>query len=303
MENQKTSPVSEPLRGRIDGLADTLQEHLDEQNPQIWDAVIASAHALLEEAIAASDDVAANHAWFVHKIATARRAYVGCIEQLRNEKYYEGWCELERIEISLHALQRNPFYDCQSFGVQALSDLVANWQALFPYRIFASPEFAIRQQVCSICGHTNDPWSSCTHQTGRVYGGKECYRIVKDVELLGISLVRDPVQKYSVLGINIDPDGKSVDTYNYGPIKFVLDRISSPFSAWRVVRTYARHPHSLFKDRAHDGPCPCESGRLYRDCCLSQVGVVRPHFDISFSELPPAHLPAVEFLGYRTTQA
>jgi hypothetical protein len=301
MENQNTSPVSESRRGRIDALADALRRQLYDQNPQVWDSVIASAQALLDEATAASDDDAANHAWFIHKVATARRAYVGFIEQLRNGHYYEGWCELERIEITLSALQRNPFYDCQSFGVPELAELVANWQSLFPYRLFASPEFAIRRQVCSICGHTNDPWSSCTHQAGWVYGGKECYRIVKDVEFLGISVVRDPVQKYSVLGISIGPDGKGVGQFDYGPVKFVLDRISAPFSSWKAVRTYARHPHSLFQDRAHDGPCPCESGRLYRDCCLREIGVVRPHFEISFSEPPPAHLPAVQISGYPTT--
>jgi SEC-C motif len=82
----------------------------------------------------------------------------------------------------------------------------------------------------------------------------------------------------------------------------VAERIKSPFTNWKAIWTKALHPHSLFADRPHDGPCPCDSGKPYKDCCLSGEGVIRPHLQVSFDEHPPAHLPTVEFSGYATDE-
>ena len=303
MENVKLPSTSTPRRAVVDALADRLKAQLYDDSAQSWDALIASAKELLDEAIASGDEDAANHAWFVHKVAALRLAYVRAIELLKQEQYYEGWCALEQVEIGLATLRKNPFYDVQDFAVLQLTDLVTNWQRLFPYHVFLSPEFAIRREECSICGNSVDPWSSCTHEPGKVYGGKECHRTVKDFDLLGISLVRDPVQKYSLARVfTTDSNGKQVDQFDCSPVKFVVDRIRSPFTNWNVTWTKARHPHNLFSDRPHDGPCPCDSGKPYRDCCLSRNGVIRPHLKIEFDEHPPTHLPSIEYTGYDTVE-
>jgi hypothetical protein len=302
MESANIKATS-PRRAAIDTLACHLKSHLNDEIAKSWEMEIAPVKDALDQAIAAGDEDAANHAWFVHKVATVRHAYVLAIELLRKEQYYEGWCALEQVEIGLSTLRKNPFYDLHEFAVLELTALVANWQKLFPYHVFLSPEFAIRREVCSICGGGADPWSSCTHEPGNVYSGKECHRTVTDCELLSISLVRDPVQKYSVARVlSTDSNGKQVDQFDCSPVKFVVDRIRSLFTNWKVTWTKARHPHHLFSDRPHDGPCPCDSGKLYRECCLSADGVLRPHLQILFEDHPPAHLPSVEYTGYDTVE-
>ncbi|MEU3768487.1 HK97 family phage prohead protease [Amycolatopsis keratiniphila] len=54
-----------------------------------------------------------------------------------------------------------------------------------------SPGFIIKSAECSIC-HA-DP-SECPHIRGETYDGETCLRIIKDVELLEISLVDIPAQ-------------------------------------------------------------------------------------------------------------
>lgn len=288
-----------PLRATIGALVDHLKTHLYDENAQSWEVQIASAKDILDQAVKAGDEEAANHAWFVHKVATVRHAYLRAIEFLRKEEYYEGWCALERVEIGLNTLRKNSFYDLHEFAVLELTDLVANWQKLFPYHVFLSPEFAIRREVCSICGRSADPWSPCTHEPGKVYGGKECHRIVMDCDLLSIALVRDPVQKYSVARVlSTDSNGKQVDQFDCSPVKFVVDRIRSAFTNWVATWAKLRHPHQLFGDVSHDGPCPCDSGKLYRECCLGEEGVLRPHIQIVFEDQPPTHLPNIQYTGY-----
>jgi hypothetical protein len=297
-------PRATDLRNEaINALAGRLKTQLYDENAQSWEAEIASAKDVLDGAVAAGDEDAANRAWFLHNVATVRHAYIRAIERLRKEEYYEGWCALEQVEIGLNTLRKNPFYDLHEFAVLELTTLVDNWQRLFPYHVFFSPEIAIRHEVCSICGQGVDPWSSCTHEPGKVYCGRECYRTVTACELLSISLVREPVQKYSVARVfSTDSNGKQVDQFDCAPVKFVVDRIRSTFTNWSVTWTKALHPHHLFADRAHDEPCPCESGKLYRECCLSADGVIRPHLQIVFEHDPPMHLPNVEYTGYDTVK-
>src|SRR5260370_23184128 len=63
--------------------------------------------------------------------------------------------------------------------------------ALAHNRVGMSPGMVINSAECSICGsHPQD----CIHITGRIYDGKRCVRILKDLEFLEISLVGRPRQ-------------------------------------------------------------------------------------------------------------
>lgn len=152
-------------------------------------------------------------------------------------------------------------------------------------------------EECTICGLPVHPWSRCEHQAGIVYRGKECHRIVKEMDILGLSLVRDPVQKYSVL-FTQNAEGQKHDHYDYTVVKFVVDRLRSPISEWTPTWTKAYHPHQLFKDVGAQDDCPCGSGRQYGNCCHSLPGVLRPHINIEFHDEPDGSLPSQILAGY-----
>lgn len=270
---------------------------MQEVSEDFWIDAETNSAALLKNGIKLEDDGIANQAWFIHKITKSRLGFIRCFKKLKAENYYKVWCDLEQIELALAWLQNNPFYDPSAFGVDELAELITTWQRSFPYTIFFSPEYTTKDRTCSICGESADPWSACPHEARRVYCGRECVRIVKKAELLAISLVRNPVQKYSV-GFLADDAGNKGDHHDYSMVKFVVDRIALSFDRWRSEWTKAYHPHTLFGHVPTDAACPCESGRKYSDCCLRERGVLRPHLQILFEKPPPQDIPNAFFAGY-----
>lgn len=63
--------------------------------------------------------------------------------------------------------------------------------ALAHTRVGLSPGYVVREAVCSVC--SQDP-EDCSHVKGRTYDGEVCYRIIKRVDVLEVSLVSRPAQ-------------------------------------------------------------------------------------------------------------
>lgn len=278
-------------------LYETVRSNLSNEKIEFWQELVVASANLLADSMAGGTDEEANKSWFINAAANAHHGYLVSFHRMRDGDYYRGWCELESVEISLLALQENTFYEFKSLGLDTLKSMVANWQSLFPYAVFISPEFAIRREECTICGQAVHPWSNCEHDVGRVYRGRQCGRIVREAEFLGVSLVSEPVQRYSVV-FATNAEGERYDHYDYSIVRFVVDRLRSPYSIWRPTRTLAYHPHSLFADRDPQQGCPCGSGRAYAGCCKSRRGVIRPHIDIEFNEQPDPELPSVLLPDY-----
>lgn len=286
------------LPDRLSHHEQTLLGNLKNPDKAFWDALCMETEKSLSDALSSADGAVADRAWFLNRVAQCYRGFVTCFEQMRTGAFYEAWCEFERIEIALPWLVANPFLNPKDFAIGALKKRVTQWQSLYPYKVFISPGMIHRRKECSLCHAVISPWNSCAHEVGKVYDGRECYRIVTKAEFLEVSLVLDPVQKYSVAFAAKGPDGKAVDHHDHSVARFLVDRLASPFDDWLVQRTFAYHPHSLFPNATEEGPCPCESGRSYKGCCLSRRGVVRPHFQFAFKKPPAQSLPSAAFAGY-----
>lgn len=270
---------------------------LNNSDIRFWSNLEGEISELLREAIAGNSESTANDLWFLRIVCTTRREFLQCLEDISSTAYYEAWKRFEQIEHGLESLTRNPFFDVERFGVTKLKTLVTAWQSLYPYQFFFSPEYVPKRKVCSICSRSVGPWSNCGHKPGIVYCGRECYRLVESVEFLSISLVRNPVQKYSV-PFTKDENGNLVDQYNYSSLAFVRQRIKFPYHGFSAEWTEALHPHEMFSALSDDAPCPCESRRSYRACCRDKPGILRPHLQILFDHPPPEDLPNAAFVGY-----
>jgi hypothetical protein len=223
---------------------------------------------------------------------------VDAYELMKRQEYRKAWDLLERSELNLRWIRKNPFLPIGEFLCDELAEQVTHWQKIFPYKVFASPEIRIKREQCSICGNSSGPWPDCAHIVGKVYGGKFCSRTVTDMDFLGIALVLEPVQKYSVVLI---PGPNGEDMTDYSLVREIVERVGGPFSWWRADWTTRRHPHELFADREIKGDCPCGSGRTYEACCLNEAGVLRPHLQVAFDEeKDPKHLK-LTYLGYNNS--
>lgn len=287
MQNTSKSP------GPLDALLFAIKLRPLSEDASIWTERVDQALELKKAAKDQGDEVQANESWFIEQTCRAFSDYLDAWHAIKEFRFFDAWKLFEIAEITCRSLIRNPFCPLDKTGVRALFERIVEWQKIFPYKVFGSPELVVGRYECSICGLKVDPWSSCPHEKGRVYFGEMCVHIARDVRILSISLVDDPVQKYSV----IFPKGNAddPDPFDYGLVKFVSERLNGPFSLWASELTQAWHPHSVFGESPADGPCPCESGRSYRECCLEKQGVLRPHVQVSFSESPPESLPNALF--------
>jgi hypothetical protein len=74
--------------------------------------------------------------------------------------------------------------------------------ALAHNRSGLSIAYVANSAECSICG--GDP-EDCLHVTGRMYDGNRCVRIVKDLEILEISLVGRPaIPDARIISMSVD---------------------------------------------------------------------------------------------------
>jgi hypothetical protein len=262
-------------------------------NAEHWDGLATEAGALIDAAREQNDADGANCAWHLAMVASVRAAMCRLFVEMQDGEFRSAWCALEQVEKMVEAVKINAIL-ADDFAIDQLGAMVADWQRLYPYTVFASPELIIKRQECTICQAPVSPMRPCGHLPGRVYCGKMCSRRITDCEAVSIALVRDPVQKYSVLIPEVDP-------HDYARVRFVLDRLRGPFSRWRLFKTAILHDHSHFDSWSRQGNCPCHSGSRYADCCALLPGVRLPHDQICFEEPPPADLPP--YLLRRRSQA
>jgi hypothetical protein len=249
-------------------LAKTIAANSRKPLKNFWRGLSRTAQSL-KAGPAASEEK--NRLWSIQSFADATVFYLDAYRLMARGKLYEGWCKLEHAELGFSRLIENPFIEELAPLIQNRAQLVALWQSLFPYQHFASPGMRYKKWACSICGKQSTPVEPCGHVRNRVYDGQLCYRIIYEAEPLEVSIVTDPVQKYSVLQLD----------YDYSVVRYVLDHLTSAFHRWEGEWTHKRHSHANFVDRPHDGPCPCNSKLRYSECCLLEDGVRLPHFQMA----------------------
>lgn len=242
-------------------------------NPSVdfWRALETEAQAAKASTL---DDGTRNRYWAVENLCQASIHFIEAFDHMKGGRHYEGWTQLERAEIALLRAADNPLLPSLEGLIHERAALVSLWQSLFPYKLFFSPGMRLKDWTCSICGKRSTPVSPCGHTVGRVYGGELCFRTITDAEFLEVSIVTDPVQKYSVCF----PQGYE---YDYSIVDFVLEHLAQPFAPWEGEWTYKRHDHAQFEEHAPHDPCPCSSGLRYSECCLLETGVRLPHFAMS----------------------
>lgn len=236
---------------------------------------------LLNTAIA--NEKCLNECWFLEEFCNANIYYLNFFKKCQNGKFYEGWCDLEQAEIAISNLIANEFFEFSMFNIKKIANQIQSWQKLFPYKLFFSPEFLERKKECSICKTLITPWSKCLHKIKKVYHGEQCVHVVTDMEILGISIVREPVQKYSVLMLSGESDALE-DKHNYSAIIKMVGILDSPYEWWEANLTKKLISHNHFENISPLDECPCGSELKYRNCCLIKPGVLYPHIDITFED-------------------
>lgn len=286
----ETSPLT--AQGMIDELRFPELPSSAIKNPTLHQTLA----YLKAQAVARNDQVEASKIWQAETIAAIQRTFIAAFAELKGGNFYLAWCHLEQCEILQNNLRRHfSVADADLHRLNFIGRMIERWQDLYPYRVFFSPEFLKKKILCSICKKVITPRSHCGHDKGLLYDGEQCYHIVDEFDLLSISIVKDPVQRYSVAFASSE-DGGSRDDYNYSNLKFVVDRVESPFHGWISSRTTRTLPASAVSHFLSTTICPCNSGKDFGSCCSGLPEITVPHLDIEFGVAPVSGLPDNELL-------
>lgn len=239
---------------------------------------------LKKSAILDGDQLQAKLIWCYEEILEIQRRYSLAFENMKTGFFYDAWCELERIEVAFHFLERH--YDLEGdtkdiYKLQFIRNHSRQFQLLYPYALFFSTALIILGQRCSICEKAISIHHPCGHHVGEIYEGELCLREITEVNVLSVDIVANPVHK-SAVPFLIDPEsGKTYDHYNYVNVFSVVSNLENPFDMWELRQTTKLYPHSDFESIGRNEHCPCGSGKKYQECCLKKPGVEKPHFHIT----------------------
>ncbi len=107
----------------------------------------------------------------------------------RNELIEKLWIKLwdckDRVDYVINNFQGDLF----ALVSKKLNELHNEFINVYGSGIYASPEFLIKKETCSIC---KLDVRACTHISGQIYNGIICKYVVEDMEMRSISLVTVP---------------------------------------------------------------------------------------------------------------
>lgn len=221
----------------------------------------------------------AKKVWIFQTIIRIHKLYRSAFQLLKSKQYYQGWCELEKLEITYHNLKRHISFSNNEYLLSTIEKCLLNLQVIFPYKLFASTEMVKTIISCSVCKKTTSIRNFCGHEVGEIYDGEMCYRIVEKAEILAISLVEDPGNKYAVMFLKDPQTDQQVDQYNYDTIDVLMKNLDSPYEYWDLEVSERELSLLEFGKLGRNELCKCSSGRKFKKCCLNKIGQKYPHYE------------------------
>ncbi|AVX06614.1 SEC-C metal-binding domain-containing protein [Priestia megaterium] len=206
-----------------------------------------------------NEQLKAKEIWCLEQVYKIIDDYLMAFKELKDSKFFEAWCSLDRVDITFSFLRKHFNYTGNKYNLEFIEKKVKEFQKLFPYKCFMSRESVIKKERCSICNKIVTLRKFCGHKVGEIYNGEQCFRLVEEVEFLGVAIVKDPFDKYAV----VFPEGKE---YNYYMLEQLISHLKNPFEDWelkiekRIKREYIQ--------LGRNSNCVCGSGKKFKKCCL-----------------------------------
>lgn len=223
------------------------------------------------------NQIVAKEIWCIEQVYRIINHYLILFNYLKQQKYFAAWNELDRVNIALFELRKHLDYVDNKFNLQFIENIIFQLKKLFPYRHFMSRESVTKKKVCSICGSVISIRTSCGHTVGEIYNGEYCYRIVKDMDFIGFSIVTNPFDQYTVLF----PQELE---YDYSMLELLVQKLKNPYEKWEL--NIFKHVKEEYKMIKRNDICPCGSGKKYKKCCLISGNNEFDHYRMTLNDTP-----------------
>lgn len=230
----------------------------------------------------------AKQAWILETILKIRWYYISAYDLLRQKEYEKAWNSFDRSDINISYLVKHFDFSENQFELDFISKQISKFQKLFPYFLFISREAIVKKKICGICGAETSLRKKCGHVVGEIYAGEMCSSWLKDVEIMRISFVENPFDKYTMI--------KMADMeYDYRNLEMLLEYLKDPFEKWDLEIELLTKPEYVKTSR--NDLCPCNSGIKYKNCCSITGKDKFEHYKLLFPNLKAGFLKPMEIVG------
>lgn len=244
------------------------------------DLLLSKVEFLKKESKEISNEKNLNRLWVISNILHIHKDFCRAFNLLKAKKYNDGWVVLEQIEINISFLKRHAHLVSRNYKIRFIETVVQNLQLLFPYRLFGSTELLEKELKCNICGNIVTIRNYCGHIPGDIYMGEMCIREVTKVEFLGLAIVENPVNKYSVIFTEED-NSEIRDKVQFVNLNYILSRLKGPYDLWRVEIFERIFPFSSYTINSFEELCPCGRAKTYKECCMLRGGIHGFHYEFT----------------------
>lgn len=202
------------------------------------------------------------------------------------KEYFLLFCELRnyfnKLKIKDYKASWDKLQDCfdiikfvgkftneeNRFELPSLYDLLLEYEALYPYKLFCSSEFVIEKATCSICGKSV-LGLDCPHIKGELYWGEPCIHKIEKIKYFqGVALVAHPENKRCIMQV-VDDD--ITDDEKFKKLDDFIG-LNLPFlQMFSINSKIERKMDVKYKNVGRNDICPCGSGKKFKRCCISKL--------------------------------
>ena len=237
-----------------------------------------------EECVIQNNQLGAKTPWCLETIGHIQDKFISVFLDFKAEEYREAWNSLEQCEKAITALDQHFLEKQGEFGIEHIRAHTRQLQELYQLKWGFSPGLLFEEVQCSVCRSKRTLRDDCGHEIGEIYDGEICHTVVTKGKILHISIVDNPVQKYSVIW----PD----DETQFIVLKYLADELLSPWDEWSYHKEIRLSHHPAFKNVGYSYPCPCGSNLKFGNCCMQEDTVPDfPHFQFLFSKKTKGQFP------------
>lgn len=226
---------------------------------------------------------AANSFLLLESILIVHKKYLKYYKLIKKNKHEDAWQLIIDVEYLLNRIKLYIYDDFAKFKLDIIEDKNTKIQTLYPYKYFMSTGFTFKNYRCSICGEIVSIHNRCKHKKGHIYNGRWCYWICKEIiDFNHVAVVENPKDKHCII------TKCGGHRFDFSLVDELVVPLKKPYLKWDLRWTKIRHPHEHYENLKETDSCPCESGLLYKDCCMKEAGILRPHVEIDFGQGYPS---------------
>lgn len=181
---------------------------------------------------------------------------------------------------------------CRFLSVENAYDLpeirlhLQQYEALYPYRIFASSEFIVEKSHCSICGESMQSLS-CMHRKGHLYGGQLAAEVIDRIsEVHAVAMVLHPSNKRCVL----KPVEEGDDKIFFKKLEDFMSLEIPKLQRFSLDEGVVRDRNQNVVKVGRNEPCSCGSGLKFKRCCEKKLYRERIYYTVRPGSVISLHL-------------